>query len=270
VSASSDPAGWRVCNGIFYLFDPPSGTGDVEITLPNGDGGDAASRHAGAFVLYNIAAEAPEAVADSGGDSVENPIATSLAGVSSGSWTVDVVSQGSRGVFEATDPGQVVQWQLSCAGSTAATSTLAVGREPVVTLGWDHSRPRRYAHALAAFAAAVPSTLGPTTVGPLATSSTSSSTAPASSTTVTTLSTTDSTQGTETTTTIGPPVTPARTSSRKASLEISPGPSPGRAQAISFQGSILNGTNLTNPTSLQFGPDGRLYVGATATKQIVA
>jgi hypothetical protein len=33
-----------------------------------------------------------------------------------------------------------------------------------------------------------------------------------------------------------------------------------RAQTISFGKSTLNGTALTSPTSLQFGPDGRLYV----------
>ena len=33
-----------------------------------------------------------------------------------------------------------------------------------------------------------------------------------------------------------------------------------RAQAISFGKSVLQGTALTSPTSLQFGPDGRLYV----------
>jgi hypothetical protein len=33
-----------------------------------------------------------------------------------------------------------------------------------------------------------------------------------------------------------------------------------RAQTISFGKSLLGGTGLTNPTALQFGPDGRLYV----------
>jgi glucose/arabinose dehydrogenase len=33
-----------------------------------------------------------------------------------------------------------------------------------------------------------------------------------------------------------------------------------RAQTISFGKSLLGGTSLTNPTALQFGPDGRLYV----------
>ena len=37
-------------------------------------------------------------------------------------------------------------------------------------------------------------------------------------------------------------------------------PSVVRAQAISFGKSVLQGTGLTNPTALQFGPDGRLYV----------
>ncbi|MCI0568248.1 MAG: hypothetical protein L0Z52_08690, partial [Acidobacteria bacterium] len=33
------------------------------------------------------------------------------------------------------------------------------------------------------------------------------------------------------------------------------------AQPISFNKSVLQGTSLSNPTTLQFGPDGRLYVG---------
>jgi hypothetical protein len=35
---------------------------------------------------------------------------------------------------------------------------------------------------------------------------------------------------------------------------------PIRAQTISFGKSTLQGTALTSPTSLQFGPDGMLYV----------
>src|SRR6185503_95952 len=38
------------------------------------------------------------------------------------------------------------------------------------------------------------------------------------------------------------------------------GAAPARAQTISFGKSTLQGTALTSPTALQFGPDGRLYV----------
>jgi hypothetical protein len=154
VSAVSGTSSWRACNGVFYLLSPPPGTANVAVTFPATTGTPIDNRHATAFVLYNAAQRAPEAVAAEGANATTNPIATSIAAASAGAWVVDVVTQGETGTFTPTQAGQVERSDVSCTSSSSAVSTKQAPAPGSTALGWSHSKPRRYAHALAAFAPA--------------------------------------------------------------------------------------------------------------------
>ena len=76
VTMISNPSSWRSCNGIFYLLNPPTGTANVVIDFPTTTGGGIDNRHAGAFVMYNAAQQAPQAIATAGGNAGTNPVNT--------------------------------------------------------------------------------------------------------------------------------------------------------------------------------------------------
>ena len=51
----SDLKTWRNCAGAFYLPDPLPGTDDVTISFPTNVGNAVNNRHAGVFVIDNVA-----------------------------------------------------------------------------------------------------------------------------------------------------------------------------------------------------------------------
>jgi hypothetical protein len=185
VSAVSDTSSWRACNGIFYLLDPPSGVVDVVINFPTSVAGAIDNRHAGAFVLYNVAQGPPAAVATAGADATTDPVVTTLTANAASSLVVDVFTQGEVGTFAPTSLDQMERWERSCTSSGSASSTRFAAAPGPITLGWDHSSPRRYAHSLAMFA---PAGGAPTTTSTSSTTSTTTTT-----TTTTTTSTTTTT-----------------------------------------------------------------------------
>ncbi len=179
VSALSDTSSWRSCNGIFYLLDPPSGVADIVINFPTSVAGAIDNRHAGAFVLYDVAQGPPTAVAAAGADATTDPVATIITASTASSLAVDVFTQGEVGTFSPTSPGQVERWERSCTSSGSAASTLFAATPGPIALGWDHSLPKRYAHSLAIFASAdgvTPTTSSTTTTSTSTTSTTSTTT----------------------------------------------------------------------------------------------
>ncbi len=167
VTTVSDTSGWRACNGIFYLLSPPPGTADVAVTFPSNAGDQIDSRHAGAVVLYNVEQQEPEATESNGANATTNPVNTNVTTLADNAWVVDVFSQGNVGVASTTQADQVGRWQESCDTSGSATSTQEVPTAGVTTVGWDYTRPRRYAHSVMVVAPAAggpPSTTTTTTM----------------------------------------------------------------------------------------------------------
>jgi hypothetical protein len=155
VAGLSDTSGFRACDGVFYMLNPPVGTGDVTITFPATTGTAIDDRLAGAFVIYNVAQQAPEVTKSAGADALTNPVNTSITTLTDGAWVIDVMNQGGAGTFTTTQSGQTLRWQTSCGSSTLASSTKYARFAGSTTLGWSFSGPKRYAHALAAFKPAV-------------------------------------------------------------------------------------------------------------------
>jgi hypothetical protein len=156
VTALSGTSSWRACNGIFYLVNPPTGTANVVINFPTATGTPIDNRHAGAFVIYNAAQKAPEAVVSTGSTAATNTVNTNITPLSVGAIIVDVLTRGNTGTFTPTQTasGQIARWQASCTSSSSATSTKQATSTSQTALGWSHSSPNRFAHALAAFAPA--------------------------------------------------------------------------------------------------------------------
>lgn len=152
VNRVSNTSSWRACNGIFYLLNPPAGTANVVINFPTTAAGAIDNRHAGAFVLYNAAQQAPEATATAGANATTNPVNTAITPLTGGGIVVDVITRGNTGSYTTTQSGQVEQWDLSCTSSSSATSVKQVTSPGQTLLGWSHTNPIRYAHSLAAFA----------------------------------------------------------------------------------------------------------------------
>jgi hypothetical protein len=165
----SNTSSWRSCNGIFYLLNPPTGTANVVVTFPATTGTAIDNRHAGAFVLFAAAQQAPEAIASAGANTSADPVNTGITPLTVGSTVVDVMTRGNTGTFLTTQSGQIERWEQSCTSSSSATSTKEVTGTGQTLLGWDHSNPNRYAHALAAFA---PSGATPTTTTTTSTTTT--------------------------------------------------------------------------------------------------
>jgi hypothetical protein len=139
---------------------------------------------AGAFVVYNVAQQAPEAVKSAGADALTNPVNTSLTTLTDGAWVIDVMNQGGAGTFTTTQSGQTLRWQTSCGTSTLGSSTKSVSPPGSTTLGWSHSGPKRYAHALAAFAPAAPPPPTTSTVEPTTTTTVTTTLPPQTTTTI--------------------------------------------------------------------------------------
>ena len=163
VAAVSDTEGFRACTGLFYLLDPPTTTADVEIEFPTAAGSKVNNRQGGALVIYDAAARAPEVTATAGFEGAVSPVVTMITTLTDGSMVVDVVADGNEGVHSVVEPAQAMLWQSSCGKSSSASSTLEVPVAGAAKLGWEHDNPRRYAHALAAFAPA--GTVSGTTTG---------------------------------------------------------------------------------------------------------
>jgi hypothetical protein len=104
--------------------------------------------------LYDAAQQAPEAFASSGADTSADPLSTEIEVVTPNAWVVDAFVRGNVGTFATTRSGQIERWQRSCSSSSMATSTLEADAAGLYSMGWDHSNPTRYAHALAVFAPA--------------------------------------------------------------------------------------------------------------------
>ncbi len=151
VSRVSSTSSWRACNGIFYLLNPPSGTANAVINFATNTSGAIDNRHAGAFVIYRAAQQAPVRTASSGADAISNPVLTSLDVPMNGAMVVDVMTQGEQGSYTAQTLGQTERWDRTCTSSSSAGSTYTVTSSGDVAVGWRHSSPRRYAHSVAAF-----------------------------------------------------------------------------------------------------------------------
>jgi hypothetical protein len=152
VTRVSHTTGARTCNGIFYLLNPATGTADVIVNFPvTADPSPINNRHAGSFVLYNAAQQAPEVTATAGANATTNPINTAITPLTANGIVVDVMTRGNTGSFTTTQTGQVEQWDLSCTSSSSATSVKPVASPGQTLLGWSHTNPTYYAHSLAAF-----------------------------------------------------------------------------------------------------------------------
>ena len=104
-----------------------------------------------AFLLYNVAQQPPQLTKIAGADALTNPVNTSITAPSAGAWIVDVFTQGDPGTFTTTQAGQSERFDVSCVSSSSATSTKPVTSAGATSLGWSHTSPRRYAHAMAIF-----------------------------------------------------------------------------------------------------------------------
>jgi hypothetical protein len=152
VSAISGTTNTRTCTGIFYLLNPAAGTADVTVTFPDATGNAINNRHVTAFVVSNAAAAGPQAVVARGSINAPNPIRNSIAVSSTQSLVVDVVAHDRKGTYAATEAGQIKRATTACYSSASATSTKAVATTGSTALGWSHTDPSRYSHALAVFA----------------------------------------------------------------------------------------------------------------------
>jgi hypothetical protein len=169
---ASGTAGWRACAGLFYLLDPPSTPADVVIDWPNGTSDTIDNRHAGALTIYNAAQIPPDAVAVARATNATNPVITTIATAVTGTWAIDVIAQGNTGTFTAQGVDQVEAWQTSCTSSSAAGSTFVSETPGDYTFRWEHSNPRRFAQAIAAFAPASEVVLTTTTTTTTSTTTT--------------------------------------------------------------------------------------------------
>ena len=126
------------------------------ITFPATTGTAIDNRHAGAFVLFDAAQQAPQVTATAGANTGTNPVNTNISPSTGGSMIVDVSTRGNLGSFTTTQTGQTELWDQSCGnlGSSSAGSVKPVAAAGQTTLGWSHTNANRYAHALAAFAPA--------------------------------------------------------------------------------------------------------------------
>ena len=151
VAALSDTSSWRACNGIFYLLDPPSGSGNVVVTFSSDTGGAIDNRHGGALVIFGAAQEAPELVRAAGSAVATNPVATAIDVAAPGSLGVDIFSQGNVGSFDVLGANQSERWESSCTSSGSAVSTMSVASPGSATFSWTHDDPRRFAHSIVSF-----------------------------------------------------------------------------------------------------------------------
>jgi hypothetical protein len=126
----------------------------VTITFPATVGPAVAERQAGAFVLHNAAQTAPQTVAAFGKDETAATVTNAIAVHTAGAVVVDTITQGNAGAFSPRQAGQGERLDVSCGTSSTASSTRAVAAAGTVAMGWTHSNPRRWAHALATFAPA--------------------------------------------------------------------------------------------------------------------
>jgi hypothetical protein len=198
-TAVSDLNSWRTCSAVFYMLAPPSGVADVVIQFPQDTTSAINNRQVGAFVLYGAAQQAPNATATNGADNKANPVSSDILVSAQNAMVVDALVRGNTGTFTTTGAGQVERWQRSCRSSSMATSTLEAGSAGIYSLGWSHSNPGRFAHALAAFTPASDSGTTTTTLAPTTTTTTL---APTTTVPVTTTTTTTSTSTTTTSTTL--------------------------------------------------------------------
>ncbi len=151
-SAFSAFSGSRVCNGLFYLVDPPSGTGDVLVSMAGAIGNGMRARQGGAFVLYNVAQRSPAYVLARGMDSDLDPVITEVTTESPGAWVVDVISQNKNGSFLPLVLRQTIRWQGDCGNASTAASTMTVATPGSPRLAWTHDDPRGFSQAVAVFA----------------------------------------------------------------------------------------------------------------------
>jgi hypothetical protein len=152
VASLSGVDGWRSCNAVFYLLDPPVGIEDVTIVFAAGFDGSLAGRQASAEILYNVEQTPPEVVAASGDELSNGSMTTDVTTSTDGAWVIDVITQGSIGAFGAIATEQVERWQAACGSAASAGSTREVPAAGPVTIGWTHADSGPYAHSVAAFA----------------------------------------------------------------------------------------------------------------------
>ncbi len=155
VSAISDNSGFRSCNGIFYLLNPPATTADLRIEFPTTDNSAINNRQAAALLLYNAAQLPAEALGSAGADPSAADVTNGITPLTPGALVLDIISQGNTGDFTPASATQSLLWKQSCGSSSSAASfKTPVAASSQLQMGWSHSRPNRYAHSLAAFAPA--------------------------------------------------------------------------------------------------------------------
>lgn len=154
VSAISGADGSRTCNAIFYQLNPHSASGSVMVEYVGTSEPLLGEIQVGAFVLYDVAQEAPEATAFEGLDSATNPQGAEITTVTPGAFVLDILTRGNPGDFSPTHLSQRELWEQSCGSSSSATSIRWAPSPGSTLMEWNHTDPARYAHSLIAIAPA--------------------------------------------------------------------------------------------------------------------
>lgn len=147
------------CSGIFYLLNPPPGTGDVVITFAN----TALDVQAIAVPMYNVKQSTPISVVSgtTASGQAGSPIVTSITTTLPDSMVLDALALGERvgGGNIIPNTGQVELGDMSCGttGSHTGVSSRKAFSPGLIPMGWSwtlqtgETSAYRYAHTLAAF-----------------------------------------------------------------------------------------------------------------------
>jgi len=133
---------------LYYLLDPPSGTGTITITYLE----NVSKRCAGAISLENAEKEVPEAVS-TGSVGGTNTISTNITTLTDGAWVVDVVGSNNQGSFTVGQgSSQIERFDISSNSSAAAGGTAFTALKGTANITWDHSAVSGHiVHSVASF-----------------------------------------------------------------------------------------------------------------------
>ncbi len=140
---------------LFYLLNPPSGTGTVSVTF----GGAVNGVSAGSTSLSGVAQTVPGAVAINTAAS-GTTISAAVSVATAGSWVVDVANSGASNGTLTAGSAQTKRWGVSQSSSGGAGSTAAPAATGTTTMSWTAGSSSQLALSAAVFA---PSTGGATT-----------------------------------------------------------------------------------------------------------
>lgn len=153
-SAISSDEGVRTCTFVFYALSPTPGAAEVTIEFPGASEPVVGELQVGAFVLYGVAQQPPEAVKASGSESPQDVVELGMNTITPGAWVIDALTIGNQGIFDTREAVQAARWQRSCGASSTATSTSWRPTAGPTVMRWSHSSPSRSAHAAVAISQA--------------------------------------------------------------------------------------------------------------------